>query len=153
MSKITIYTDGGCRGNQEDENVGGWGAILEYNGHTKELYGGERDTTNNKMELTGAIKALEALKTTHIPVEVYSDSKYVVENKNKYVDGWIKRGWKKSDKKPVLNKELWQRLVELSNKQDDIAFHWVKGHAKNEGNNRADELANIAMDEISEGDA
>lgn len=148
MSEIIIYCDGGCRGNAKDENIGGWGAVLSYKGHVKELWGGERNTTNNIQELKGMITALEAVKTTHIPITVYSDSKYIVENFNKYLAGWKKRGWRKSDNKIILNLELWKRLDELTLMQDDIKLVWVKGHADNEGNNRADQLANKAMDEV-----
>jgi len=146
---IEVYCDGGCRGNQNDNNIGGWGVVMMYNGHTKEMHGGETNTTNNKMELTGVVTALEAIKTTHIPVVIYCDSKYIVDNFSKSVRNWIKKGWKKSDNQPVKNVELWKRLVELADKQSNFQFVWVKGHADNEGNNRADELANQAMNELS----
>lgn len=146
---IEVYCDGGCRGNQKTENIGGWGVSMSYNGFDKEIYGGELNTTNNRMELTGAIKSLEAIKSTHIPVKMHCDSAYVINGMTQWVEGWIKRGWKKADKKPVENKELWQRLVELSNMQDDIEWCKVKGHSDNAGNNKADELANKAMDELS----
>ncbi|MFA2720579.1 ribonuclease HI [Bacillus paranthracis] len=150
MSKFIIYCDGGCRGNQSDENIGGWGALLSYNDNEKELYEGVRNTTNNKMELTACIKALEAIHgNTAIPVEIYVDSAYVCNGMNSWVKGWIARGWKKADKKPVENQDLWKRLVHLASTHDDIKFLKVKGHADNEGNNRADALANKAMDEIS----
>lgn len=149
MSKITIYTDGGCRGNQSDENIGGWGAVLEYKGHIKEMYEGVRNTTNNKMELLGCIKSLEAIHGNHsIPVEIYSDSAYVCNGMNSWIKGWIAKGWKKADKKPVENQDLWKRLLALSQGFEDIKFIKVKGHADNVGNNRADQLANIAMDEV-----
>jgi ribonuclease HI len=149
MSKIIIYTDGGCRGNAKSENIGGFGVVLQYGEHEKEMYGGERNTTNNIQELKGAITGLEALKTTHIPVELYSDSKYVVEGVNdNWVRSWRRNGWKNSSNKTPKNLELWVRLMELVTMQEDIKFIWVKGHASNEGNNRADQLANKAMDEV-----
>lgn len=147
MKEITIFCDGGCRGNQNKENIGGWGAVLEYNGNTKELYGGVRNTTNNIQELTGIIKALEALKTTHRPVRVYADSAYVVNGCNDWVAGWKKKGWKKA-KGEIMNLDLWKQLDKLIMMQDDIQILKVKGHSTNEGNNRADELANKAMDEV-----
>ena len=148
MNEIIIYCDGGCRGNAKDENIGGWGAVLEYKGHVKELYGGQRNTTNNQMELTGAIKALEALKSTNIPVRVHCDSAYVVNGITSWVAGWKKKNWKKSDGKIVENLELWKNLDELVHRQHDCKFVKVKGHAGVPLNERADELANIAMDEV-----
>lgn len=149
MSKeIIIYCDGGCRGNSEETNIGGWGAVLSYKGHVKELYGGERNTTNNVQELKGAINSLMALKTTHIPVRVHCDSAYVVNGISKWVSGWKKKGWKKADGKPVLNLELWKQLDELVAKQDDVQFVKVKGHSGVELNELADQLANKAMDEV-----
>ena len=134
---IEIYTDGACSGNP---GPGGWGAVLRYKGVEKELSGGEKDTTNNRMELTAVIKALEALKE-RCSVTLYTDSKYVSDAFNQgWIYGWLKKDWKKSDGKPVLNKELWQRLYELW-KQHDITLVWVKGHADNPYNNRCDELA------------
>lgn len=148
MSEIIIFCDGGCRGNQNNENIGGYGVVLEYNGHTKELYGGERNTTNNIQELKGAINALLALKTTNIPVRMYCDSAYVVNGINQWVAGWKKKGWKKGDGKRPENLELWKELDRLVLLQDDIKVLKVKGHAGHDGNERADELANIAMDEV-----
>ena len=134
---IEIYTDGACSGNP---GPGGWGAVLRYKGVEKELSGGEKDTTNNRMELTAVIKALEALKE-RCSVTLYTDSKYVSDAFNQgWIYGWLKKDWKKSDGKPVLNRELWQRLYELW-KQHDITLVWVKGHADNAYNNRCDELA------------
>ncbi|MER2009181.1 MAG: ribonuclease H [Psychrobacillus sp.] len=156
MSKIVIYTDGGCRGNAKDENIGGYGVVLQYvtedNTYVKELYDGERNTTNNIQELKGAIKALEAIKTTHIPIELYCDSAYVVNGITSWVKGWKKKGWKKSDGKIVENLELWKQLDQLVMWQDDFKAIKVKGHSTNEGNNRADALANIAMDEVEAND-
>ena len=134
---IEIYTDGACSGNP---GPGGWGAVLRYKGVEKELSGGEKDTTNNRMELTAVIKALQALKEP-CHITLYTDSKYVSDAFNQgWIYGWLKKDWKKSDGKPVLNKELWQRLYELW-KQHDITLVWVKGHADNAYNNRCDELA------------
>ncbi|SFG21313.1 ribonuclease HI [Sporolactobacillus nakayamae] len=148
MSEIIIYCDGGCRGNQDDHNVGGWGAILKYGDHVKELRGGLRNTTNNVMELTAAIRALESLKTRQIPVSFYIDSAYVVNGMNSWISGWIKKGWKTAGGKAVKNKELWMRLNELAQMQEKIAFNKVKGHHGVEYNERADQLANLAMDDL-----
>ena len=137
MKTVTLYTDGACSGNP---GPGGWGVILEYMGHEKELSGGEENTTNNRMELTAVIRGLEQLKEPCI-VELYSDSKYVIDGLQKgWAEGWKKRGWIKSDKKPALNPELWDRLLELVHIHD-VRYHWVKGHAHNPKNNRCDELA------------
>ncbi len=150
MDEVIIYTDGGCRGNAKDENVGGYGAVLEYKGKRKEVYGGERNTTNNIQELKGVIYALEALKTTHLPVRLYCDSAYVVNGVTSWVKGWKKKGWRKSDGKIIENLELWKRLDELVEKQDDIVFLKIKGHSGVELNELADQLANKAMDEFEE---
>lgn len=137
MKTVTIYTDGACSGNP---GPGGWGAILEWNGMEKELSGGEANTTNNRMELLGVIAALEALREPCV-VELYSDSKYVIDALEKrWVYGWQARGWKKADKKPALNVDLWQRLLPLVARHQ-MHYHWVKGHADNEKNNRCDKMA------------
>jgi ribonuclease HI len=137
MKTVTLYTDGACSGNP---GPGGWGAILLYNGHEKEMSGGEEHTTNNRMELTAVIRGLEALKQPCI-VELYSDSKYVIDALEKgWAVGWRKRGWVKSDKKPALNPDLWERLLNLC-EVHQVRFHWVKGHAENPYNNRCDEMA------------
>ena len=137
MKTVTLYTDGACSGNP---GPGGWGAILEYGGAEKELSGGEDSTTNNRMELTAVIRGLEALKEPCI-VELYSDSKYVIDALQKgWAKGWRARGWIKSDKKPALNPDLWQRLLELT-QMHQVHCHWVKGHADNPKNNRCDQLA------------
>lgn len=149
MNEIIIYCDGGCRGNQKDSNVGGWGVCLEYKGHTKELWGGEKNTTNNRMELTGAIRALQALKKTNIPVKIHCDSAYVINGITSWIKGWKKKGWRKSDNKPVENVELWKYLDELASAQEYIEWVKVKGHVGIEGNEKADELANRGMDEVS----
>ena len=137
MKSVTIYTDGACSGNP---GPGGWGAILSYEGREKELSGGEANTTNNRMELTAVISALKALNQDCI-VELYSDSKYVIDALEKgWVWGWKKRGWIKSDKKPALNVDLWEQLLPLVQRHQ-VHYHWVKGHAENEKNNRCDQMA------------
>ena len=137
MKTVTLYTDGACSGNP---GPGGWGAILSYNGSAKELSGGEDSTTNNRMELTAVIKGLEALKEPCV-VELYSYSKYVIDALEKgWAWGWKKRNWVKSDKKPALNPDLWDRLLNLTMKHQ-VHCHWVKGHADNPMNNRCDEMA------------
>lgn len=137
MKKVTIYTDGACSGNP---GPGGWGAILMHNGEKREISGGNEQTTNNIMEITAVIKALEELKYSCV-VDVYSDSAYVVNAfEQKWIEKWLKNNWKTSDKKDVKNKELWQRLIELTNIHE-VTFIKVKGHADNEYNNRCDELA------------
>ncbi|MDF0531912.1 ribonuclease HI [Tsukamurella sp. 8F] len=133
---IEIYTDGACLGNP---GPGGWGAVLRFGSHQKELYGSESDTTNNRMELMGAISALEAINRPH-PVVLHTDSSYVKNGITKWVAGWKRNGWKTADKKPVKNSELWQRLDSVAS-QYEIEWRWVKGHAGNEGNELADQLA------------
>ena len=137
MKTVTIYTDGACSGNP---GPGGWGAILAWQGHEKELSGGAAATTNNRMELTAVLTALALLKEPCV-VDLYSDSKYVVDAIEKgWLYGWQKKGWIKADKKPVLNVDLWQQLLpQLARHQ--VHLHWVKGHAENEKNNRCDQLA------------
>ena len=137
MKQVDVYTDGSCSGNP---GPGGWGAILLYKGLEKELSGGARQTTNNQMELTGAISALSALKEP-CRVTLYTDSPYIVNAINqKWLENWKKRGWKKADKSPVLNRELWEALDgQLS--RHEVTFVWVKGHADNPYNNRCDQLA------------
>ena len=137
MKTVTIYTDGACSGNP---GPGGWGAILDWNGIEKEISGGAPETTNNRMELTGVIEALSLLKEPCV-VELYSDSKYVIDALQKgWVYGWQKKGWIKSDKKPAQNVDLWERLLPLVARHE-LRCHWVKGHAENEKNNRCDQLA------------
>ena len=145
MKTVEIYTDGACSGNP---GPGGWGVILRYNGKEKELSGGEAQTTNNRMELTGVISALEALKEACV-VELYSDSKYVIDALEKgWASSWRERGWKKADKKPALNPDLWETLLALTEKHEK-RYHWVKGHADNEFNNRCDKLAVAERDRFS----
>ncbi|NLL46425.1 MAG: ribonuclease HI [Clostridiales bacterium] len=135
--EVTIYTDGACSGNP---GPGGWGAILKYRGIEKELSGGESQTTNNRMELLAVISALEALKEP-CKVTLYSDSKYVTDAVEKgWARSWMAKGWKKSDKTPAKNPDLWERLLKLL-EIHDVSFVWVKGHAENAYNNRCDELA------------
>lgn len=137
MKTVTVFTDGACSGNP---GPGGWAAILQYGGAEKVLSGGAADTTNNRMELLGVISALEALKEP-CRVELYSDSKYVIDALQKrWVWGWKQRGWIKSDKKPALNRDLWERLLPLVEKHE-MVYHWIKGHAEIEENNRCDQLA------------
>jgi len=137
MKTVTIYTDGACSGNP---GPGGWGAILQYGKFKREFSGGEEQTTNNRMELTGVITALESLKEPCV-VELWSDSKYVIDGLEKgWAKSWKAKGWVKSDKKPALNPDLWERLLELC-QVHTVHCHWVKGHADNEFNNRCDELA------------
>lgn len=143
MKKIILYTDGACSGNP---GLGGWGAILLYNGKEKILSGGEQNTTNNRMELTAVIKGLQALKEI-CEVEVYSDSAYVVNAfLQGWVDNWIKNGWK-SSKGKVLNIDLWEMLLEQTDKHN-VSWHKVKGHSDNENNNRCDELARGEIEKL-----
>ena len=137
MKQVTLYTDGACSGNP---GPGGWGAILEYMGREKVMSGGEKSTTNNRMELTAVIKGLLALKEPCM-VELYSDSKYVIDALEKgWAWGWRKKGWIKSDKKPALNPDLWEQLLDLT-MIHKLNYHWVKGHADNPKNNRCDQMA------------
>ncbi len=145
MEKIIIYTDGGCRGNP---GIGGWGVWLRYKDHDKKLKGAEYNTTNNRMELTASIKALETLKSNDISVDLYTDSKYVIHGINEWIDNWKLKNWKNSKNKTVKNIELWKRLDEL-NQKFSINWHWVKGHSDDPGNDMADSLANQAMDAIT----
>ena len=140
MKTVEIYTDGACSGNP---GPGGWGAILRFNDVEKELSGGEAETTNNRMELMAAIASLEALKTP-CTVDLYTDSVYVRDGLTKWIHGWKKNGWKTADKKPVKNAELWQALDSARNRHE-VRLHWVKGHAGHPENERADELARLAM--------
>lgn len=140
---VEIFTDGACRGNP---GPGGWGAILRYGGTTRELYGADAETTNNRMELAAAINALAALKRS-CSVLLTTDSVYVKDGITRWIHGWKKNGWRTSDKKPVKNLELWQALDELVAKHD-VQWAWVKGHSGHPENERADELANIAIDEL-----
>ena len=137
MKKIELFTDGACSGNP---GPGGWGAILRYNGHEKELCGGEKETTNNRMELTAVIEGLSALKEP-CEIELFTDSKYVCDAVVKrWVYSWKANGWKKADKKPALNVDLWEKLLELLD-TNKVNFNWIKGHAGHPENERCDTLA------------
>ncbi len=137
---VVVYTDGACSGNP---GPGGWGAILTFGAHRKELSGGEAVTTNNRMELLAAISALEALKRPS-KVELHTDSNYLKDGITKWIFGWKKNGWKTADKKPVKNAELWQRL-DVARATHNVDWHWIKGHAGHPENERADELAREGM--------
>lgn len=134
--QVTLYTDGACSGNP---GPGGWACILLYKGTEKELSGGDAETTNNRMEMTAVIEGLKALKEP-CSVDLYTDSKYVLDGATKWLQGWQEKGWKRADKKPVLNVDLWQVLSDLLG-QHEITWHWVKGHAGNLYNERVDTMA------------
>ncbi|MGA8032154.1 MAG: ribonuclease HI [Casimicrobiaceae bacterium] len=141
MSPVVIYTDGACKGNP---GPGGWGALITCDGREKELFGGELDTTNNRMELTAVIRALEALKRD-CDIDLYVDSQYVKNGMETWIKGWKRNGWRTSDRKPVKNAELWRELDALV-AGHRIRWHWVKAHADTPGNHRADELANRGVE-------
>lgn len=143
---VEIHTDGACKGNP---GVGGWGALLKNGGRERELFGGEAQTTNNRMELTAVIRALEALKRP-CTVRLHTDSKYVQQGITEWIHGWKKRGWKTADKKPVKNEDLWRQLDEAAARHT-VEWLWVKGHAGHDGNERADALANRGVDSVLEG--
>ena len=143
MNQVVIYTDGACKGNP---GPGGWGVLMQAGPHTKELFGGERETTNNRMELTAVIEALRALKRP-CDVTLFLDSEYVRKGITEWIHGWKAKGWKTSTKQPVKNVELWQALDALvSGAGHRIEWRWVKGHAGDPGNERADALANLVVD-------
>jgi ribonuclease HI len=142
MREAVIYTDGACSGNP---GPGGWGAVLRYGNHVKELHGGDPLTTNNRMELMAAIQALEAL-TRPSPVTLYTDSRYVLDGITKWLTGWQRNGWRTAGRQPVKNLDLWQRLV-AAMAQHTVTWEWVKGHAGDPGNERADELARLGISE------
>lgn len=143
MKYIEIYADGACKGNP---GPGGWGAWLKWDAHEKELFGGELETTNNRMELTAVIRALEALKQP-CAVKVFTDSVYVQKGMTEWISGWKLRQWKTADKKPVKNADLWKNLDALA-AQHQLEWIWVKGHAGDAGNERADALANLGVEKI-----
>ena len=143
MSHVIIHTDGACKGNP---GPGGWGAVLQAAGKCKEMSGGEPVTTNNRMELMAAIMALEAL-TRPCRVDLHTDSKYVMDGITSWIHGWKARGWKTADKKPVKNDDLWKRL-DIARTRHEVKWHWVKGHAGHELNERADQLANRGIVEM-----
>ena len=143
MTEVEIYTDGACRGNP---GPGGWGVWMVSGPHEKELFGGELNTTNNRMELTAVITALRALRRP-CRVILHTDSQYVQKGISEWIVGWKARGWRTADKKPVKNADLWQELDEAT-RRHDIQWRWVKGHAGHEGNERADRLANKGVDSV-----
>jgi ribonuclease HI len=143
-ARVRIYTDGACKGNP---GPGGWGALLQFDGREKELCGGEPGTTNNRMELTAVIRALEALKR-RCEIDLYTDSQYVQKGISEWVASWKRRGWKTADKKPVKNVDLWLELDRLAGGHD-IRWHWVRGHAGHTENERADQLANKGIESLS----
>lgn len=138
---VEIFSDGACSGNP---GPGGWGTILRFGGHEKELSGFDPETTNNRMELSGAIAGLEAL-TRPCRVRVTTDSEYVKKGMTEWVEGWVKRGWKNTQKKPVANRDLWERLLELAG-QHQVEWHWVRGHDGHVENERCDALARAAIE-------
>jgi ribonuclease HI len=142
-NRVVIHTDGACRGNP---GPGGWGAVMVSGHHRKELQGSEPESTNNRMELTAAIEALDALKQS-CEVDLYTDSEYLRKGITQWLDGWKRRHWKTASRKPVKNRDLWERLDDLSAGYT-IRWHWVKGHAGDPGNERADQLANEAIDAL-----
>jgi ribonuclease HI len=144
VNKVTIYTDGACRGNP---GPGGWGVLLLYGDHVKVLYGGETDTTNNRMELVATIEALQALKK-NCTVNLYTDSTYVKNGIQQWMKKWKTNNWKTAGKKPVKNRDLWE-VLDQQVKSHSVTWHWVKGHAGDPGNEKADELANRGIDEMS----
>ena len=141
---LEIFTDGACKGNP---GPGGWGVLLRFGGQEKELWGGERDTTNNRMELMAAIRGLEALKRP-VSAKVYTDSQYVLKGISEWIHGWKRNGWKTADKKPVKNADLWQTLDSLA-RQHKLEWIWVKGHAGHPENERADALANRGIETLN----
>jgi len=143
MKQVDIFTDGACRGNP---GPGGWGVLMRYNGQEKKIHGGEKDTTNNRMELMAAIMALETLKKPCL-VNLTTDSKYVIDGITSWMVDWKKRGWKTAAKKPVKNVDLWKRL-DNAVKEHEIQWHWVRGHTGHEENEMADTLANKGIDEL-----
>jgi ribonuclease HI len=141
---VVIYTDGACKGNP---GPGGWGAVLQYGDGERELFGGTSATTNNRMEMTAVIKALESLEGRG-PVVIYTDSQYVKNGIQTWIHGWKRNGWKTADKKPVKNADLWRELDALAARYD-IEWHWVKGHNDTPGNERADALANRGVEQVA----
>ncbi|HEY8603914.1 ribonuclease HI [Tsuneonella suprasediminis] len=147
MKHVEIFTDGACKGNP---GPGGWGALLRMGRHEKELSGGEADTTNNRMEMTAVIRALEAL-IEPCEISLYSDSKYVIDGITKWVDGWQKRGWINASKQPVRNKDLWHELI-AATKPHQIEWNWIRGHSGHPENERVDQLAVIAAEQVAAGE-
>ena len=146
MTKVEIYTDGACRGNP---GPGGWGVVMISGNHRREISGGEADTTNNRMELLAAIEALSALRRP-CRVTLYTDSQYLRQGITEWLDKWKRNGWRTSQRKPVKNRDLWQRLDELV-QQHQIEWHWVRGHSGHPENEQVDEAANVAIDRMLSG--
>lgn len=144
MKTVTIYTDGACRGNP---GLGGWGAYLMYGEHDKQLYGGEVETTNNRMEMMAAIQALKALKQP-CRVKLYTDSRYLQQGINDWMPKWKERNWQSANKKPIKNQDLWRELDRLIN-YHTVEWYWIKGHSNDYGNDMADQLANKGADQVS----
>lgn len=147
MSEIEVFTDGACRGNP---GPGGWGALLRFNGRTKEISGAEPETTNNRMELMAAIAALQSIKSDRHPVVLTTDSRYVMDGVTQWMPDWKRRGWKTAAKKPVKNQDLWQAL-DAASQALNVEWRWVKGHSGHPENERVDQLANEAIDEMQAG--
>ncbi|MEZ5742682.1 MAG: ribonuclease HI [Sphingomonadaceae bacterium] len=141
MKKIDVFTDGACKGNP---GPGGWGALLRMGGHEKELHGSDPETTNNRMEMTAVIRALKAL-TEPCEIELYTDSRYVIDGMTKWIEGWKRKGWVNASKKPVKNVDLWHDLIEVT-QTHRINWHWVKGHNGHPENERVDKLASDAAE-------
>jgi len=144
MMKVELFTDGACKGNP---GPGGWGALLRYGEHERELFGGENNTTNNRMELMAAIEGLNALKRP-CEVALTTDSQYVKQGINQWLAGWKRNGWKTASRQPVKNKDLWQAL-DAACERHQVEWHWVKGHAGHEENERADQLANRGVESVN----
>jgi len=144
MMKVELFTDGACKGNP---GPGGWGALLRYGEHERELFGGENNTTNNRMELMAAIEGLNALKRP-CEVALTTDSQYVKQGINQWLEGWKRNGWKTASRQPVKNKDLWQAL-DAACERHQVEWHWVKGHAGHDGNERADQLANQGVESVN----
>lgn len=149
MELIEIFCDGGCRNNHLEKNIGGWGVVIKGTQGDLECYGAITDTTNNRMELRACIEGLKRVRRTYVPIIVVTDSMYVVQGVNKWHISWVLNDWKTSQGKPVMNADLWKDLLELVGRYDNIEFEHCKGHADNEGNNRADYLVNVAMDKYA----
>lgn len=145
IKEVEAFTDGACRGNP---GPGGWGVVLKYHGRVRELCGGEPDTTNNRMEITAAIRALEAL-TERCRVHVHTDSTYVRNGITEWLPNWRRRGWRTARRKPVKNQDLWRNLASLADRHD-VSWHWVKAHAGHPDNERADRLANQGLDDAAD---
>ena len=147
---VQLYTDGGCRGNQSDNNIGAWGAYMTYKGYVNEIAGSANNTTNNIMELTGCIEGLKAIVNKSLPVVVYLDSAYVLNGITSWISKWKSNGWLTSKKQPVLNADLWKELDMIVSQFPNIQFVKVKGHSDNFGNIQADRLCNEMMDSMEE---